>query len=160
MISRRALLTLSASASVAALAACTAGQQAIVSKVTSDASVIADGISAILPVVQGVVGISAGTVAAVQGAVAKVKAAASVLENAVGSTAQTAASELSAGVAVVNAATTGLQLPGWVPAALQAAQTLLPIVLSLAGVALGGTMPTEAAVANARATLQFAATQR
>lgn len=131
-----------------------------VAKATSDASIIADGISAILPVVQGMVGVSQGTIAAVQSAVVRVKSAASVLETAVGQPAQMAASELAAGIATVNAATAGLTLPGWVSTALQAAQTLLPLVLSLAGVALGGPSPTDESVANARKTLQFAASQR
>lgn len=158
ILSRRSVL-LAGSAAFASAGLLSACNPAQITKVLSDADMIAQGVQAILPVVQGVVGVSASTVAAVQGAVQRVQAAANVLQSAIGSAGQSAANDLAAGVHVLQLATSGLTLPGWVPAALQAAQTLLPLVLSAAGLALGAGVPSAAAVESARATLRFAAAQ-
>lgn len=158
ILSRRNVLLASSAAlgSAALLSACNSAQ---ITKVVSDADMIAQGVQAILPVVQGVVGVSASTVAVVQGAVQRVQTAANVLQSAIGSAGQSAASDLAAGVHVLQLATSGLALPGWVPAVLQAAQTLLPLVLSAAGLALGAGVLSQAEIDSARATLRFAAAQ-
>jgi len=127
------------------------------SKVTSDADTIANGVAAILPTIQAITGLSASVVAKVQAGIAVLKSAAASLSGAVAGGATTASQQLAAGLSAVTGALNGVNVPPWVSTVLSAAQTLLPVALQLAGVALAGPPSDGKATAQARAVLVAAA---
>lgn len=128
-----------------------------VAKVTSDADTIAGGIAAVLPAIQAISGISTSVVAKVQSGISAVKAAAAVLASATGAGAATAAQAVAAGVSAITTALQGFTLPSWVSTVLSSAQTLVPLVLQVAGVIMAGEMPDPKAITQARAVLMAAA---
>lgn len=153
MLNRRNLLRFTALVPVAiGLAACPE-----LSKVASNAQVIADGVSAVLPTIQQVIGIKEDVVRRVTEIVAGIKSAAAALEGATGQGAMTLAQQVAVGVGALQKAVSGLTLPSWVSTVIQAAIQLAPVVLQVAGVVLAGPAPDPRATAQARAILVAAA---
>jgi hypothetical protein len=128
--------------------------------VLSDATTIANGISAILPTIQTITGISNNVVNTVETGITAVKAGATALGSAIAGGATSAAQQVANGVSVVTTALSGITVPSWVTSVLQAAGTLVPLVLQVAGVALAlnpAAIPSAQDATVARAILQAAA---
>lgn len=150
---RRHLLSAAAALPLAAgLAACSA-VTAAVPQVVDDVNSVAAGLNGILPSLTTIAGVAAQTVTKIQGLVGEAQTIASQVGQVVS---PSAATGLAGVVGDVVTALTGAALPPWAGAVLSAAQALLPVILTAAGVALAGPPPAMSA-AQARAVLKAAA---
>ena len=148
---RRALLIGTAALPLAGMSACQT-----VSTVASDATLIADGITNVLPTIESLVGISTAVVTKITSTVTAIKSAAAAVEGQVGGAAVSAATTIDGGVSDIVAALANFKLPAWVTNILQAAVTLAPVVMQEVG-ALVPLAPEPAAVNQARAILRAVA---
>lgn len=153
-MNRRQLLTASVLLPILTDVGC-----AQISQAESDATTIANGVAAILPTVQTLTGISQNVVNSVTKGIAAIKAGATSLASSAVNAASTAGQEVAAGVAAVNAALSNVSVPSWVSTAVSAAETLVPILLQVAGVAAAPAPapPGSMTVAQARAFLKAVA---
>lgn len=126
-----------------------------VSQIASDATTIANGVSAVLPTIQTLLGAGSTAYTVVTNAVASVKAAAAMLSSEVGGGVTTAGTALKAGVDAIAAALANYTLPAWVSTVIQAAQTLAPVAIGL--ISMAATPPGAMTPAQARAILTAAA---
>lgn len=134
-------------------------------QITDDINQLAAGLSGILPDVKAVTGLAAGAVTTVQNSVAKVKDLAAQVAAAVKGGVTLAApiiSQIASAVGAISGTLSGsgVALPSWVSTVLLAAKTVLPIALSLAGVALAAPPSTGMTASQARAILSAAAMGR
>lgn len=120
------------------LAAC---GTATVQQIVSDADVIANDVTALLPDIKSIVGMTDSTFATISTAVASVKSGLGVVETAVGAGLTTVQSQVQTGMAAVSAALSGFKVPAWVNTILGAAEAALPFVLKIAGVSPGAAKP-------------------
>lgn len=132
-------------------------------QVTDDINQVAAGLAGVLPNVQAITGAAASVVTGIQSGVAKIQSLAAAVSTAVKSGIQTAApyiSQIAGLVGTISSSLSGMgaSVPSWVGDVLAAAKTLLPIALSLAGVALAGVPSTGMTAAQARKILAAAAT--
>lgn len=130
-------------------------------QITDDINNVANGLAGVLPDVKAITGGAAAVVTKIQDGVAKIKALATTISTAVKSGAQTAApyiSQIASLVGTISSSLTGMgaAVPPWVGDVLVAAKTLVPVALSLAGVAMAGPT-TGMAPAQARSILTAAA---
>jgi hypothetical protein len=130
----------------------TTGGTTSVATVASDSSLVASGFSAILPFLTTLANIPASLVTTIQNGIATVQSAAASLTASNGAGASLAQT-LASGVSSVVSSLSNFTVPSWVTTILSAAQTLLPLILSVAGVALAAAAPDPRAVAAARAAL-------
>ncbi len=107
---------------------------ASVSQITSDANIIADGISAILPTIQSLTGLAGGAYQTVVNAVNAIKSAAATLSSATGGVAIDAAQAISASIATIASALSNFKVPPWVSTVISAAETVAPIIIQALGV--------------------------
>lgn len=118
-----------------------------VSQIASDATIIANGVSAVLPTIQTLVGAGSAVYTTVTNAVAAVKSAAATLSSEVGGGVTSAGTALKAGVDAIAAALANFTLPAWVSTVIQAAQTLAPVaagLITLAATPAGAMTPAQA----------------
>lgn len=168
-ISRRKLFaTVSTVMAGIALAGCDIFQNATTQvmtdaqQVTDDINSVANGLAGVLPNVQTITGAAASVVTSIQDGIAKIKALAANVSTAVKSGIQTAApyiSQIAGLVGTISSSLNGMgaSVPSWVGDVLTAAKTILPIALSLAGVALAGAPTTGMTASQARKILAAAA---
>lgn len=131
-------------------------------QVTDDINNVANGLAGVLPNVQSITGVASSVVTGIQNGVAQIKSLAATVSTAVKSGIQTAApyiSQIAGLVGTISSSLTGMgaSVPSWVGDVLTAAKTILPIALSLAGVALAGAPSTGMTAAQARSILAAAA---
>jgi phage-related protein len=131
-------------------------------QVTADINSVANGLAGVLPNVQAITGVAASVVTTIQNGVAQIKSLAATVSTAVKNGIQTAApyiSQVASLVGTISSSLTGMgaSVPSWVTDVVTAAKTVLPVALSLAGVALAGAPSTGMTVAQARAILAAAA---
>lgn len=107
-----------------------------VSQLASDANTIANGITAVLPTIQTITGLSTEAAAQVTKAITAIQAGAASLAGAAASGASAAAQAVAGGVSAISSALSSYSVPSWVSTVLSAAETLVPLVLEAAGVAL------------------------
>jgi hypothetical protein len=152
--SRRGLLAVSALATVSAvaLAACTSGTPTA-SQLAADVNLIATGLTAALPQIQQIPGLPAAALAEIEKYLAIIQADAVKVAAAVASPPPGTVQEIAQVVQALAAVALPLLPAGSVAeAAIQAAISLLPVILAAIGVA-GAGVPARYAPADARAIL-------
>ena len=107
---------------------------ASIPQVVSDANIIADGITAILPTIQALTGLGGGAYQTVLNAVNAIKSAASTLATATGQAAITAATAIPTAISTIAAAIANFKVPSWVSTVISAAQTVAPVIIAALGV--------------------------
>lgn len=136
-ISRRTLL---GATCLVPVAGCAALQTVSTPQFVNDMNAIASALSTIMPDLATVTGISSSVVAKVTGLVTTAKTLAGQVAASVGSGASTVGALASNFGSVISGITgaLGVNVPGVWGTVLQAATSLLPLILSAAGVALAG----------------------
>ncbi len=152
VFSRRNLLRATAVLPIGYVVGCTQ-----LATVVSDATTIANGLSAVLPSIETVVGIGTVAAAKINTIISSIQSAASALTSATAGTGALLAQQIAAGVGALTSAVSGFALPSWVMTVVQAAGTLVPLVLQVAGVALADAPTDPKAIDQARAVLIAAA---
>lgn len=131
------------------------------SQVETDIQTIANGVAAIpsslLSDAAAIAGVTSATITAVKGYVADIGAIAADVGAAAASTLAVPATALSKDIAALVTALTGVKVPAFVTTILDAATSLLPTVLTVAGIALAPAAPLPMSPARARAVLLAAA---
>lgn len=154
-ISRRHLLGTVALGGVAASAVGCAQLSTTASQLVTDANTLASGLAGIAPSLSTITGAAASTITTVQGWIADAQAVAQKIATAAESGLAAVAPLASQMGSLVNSivGTLGggaVTVPSWLQTVLTAAQTLAPIILSAAGIALaaplvsGGMTPAQA----------------
>lgn len=147
---RRQILTIAAAIPLVSLVACqeatnvTTAVTDAATQLTNDINTITAGLAGVLPNVQGITGAGAAIVADIQAAIAKGKTLAAQVSTAVQNGVSKAAPIVNEVAGVVGAIASdvaglgnlGINVPSWVADIVLAAKTLVPIALTLAGVAL------------------------
>jgi hypothetical protein len=160
-LNRRTLLSSAALGAVAiGIAGCTTAQTQTINQVVDDVNTLAGGVAAILPSLTTITGFAADTVAKVQGYIANIEGVASQVASVASQGASAVAplvSNLGSLVSSIYVALGGSSLPSSVSLILQAAQALLPVILTAAGIALAPAAAPSMSAAQARLVLRAAA---
>ncbi|MGA9865253.1 MAG: hypothetical protein WBQ75_02310 [Acetobacteraceae bacterium] len=157
---RRTLLAGAALLAATSLAACATGTPTPAA-VASDVNLIATAFAAMLPTLASIPGINASTTASVNQAIGDLQVAATaIVSAATTAAAQPVVSRVETDVNAVIAVLAGLPLPAPIPAVLEAASVLLPIIETAVGMTtLVGITPATMTPTQARAALRIVATQ-
>lgn len=157
-ITRRSLLRTTAIVPIVALAACQGVGSAVqaVPQFVTDATTIATALQALLPSLTTITGFSASTLSQIQTWVSEAKNLASELSSAAsaGGSVTSMVSNFGSVVGnVISSLTGSAGASSVVQTIISAASTLLPVILSAAGIAFAQAAPASMPVAQARAIL-------